>query len=113
MEKASGMDLKIFFQQWLFQPVIPKLNANWTYDTKAKRLRIILDQVQKGDVIFDMPIEIAYYKKGSNAPTLLKIRLNKKQNSQTIKLKEAPEKLEVDPRNILLSETIIIENKSN
>ena len=113
MEKASGMDLKIFFNQWLFQPVIPKLNANWTYDAKAKRLRIILDQVQKGDVIFDMPVEIAYYKKGSNAPTLLKMRHNKKQNSQTIKLKEAPEKLEVDPRNILLSETIIIENKSN
>lgn len=113
MEKASGMDLKIFFNQWLFQPVIPKLNANWTYDAKAKKLKITLDQVQKGDVIFDMPVEIAYYKKGSNAPTLLKMRLNKKQNSQTIKLKEAPEKLEVDPRNILLSETIIIENKSN
>jgi len=104
MEKASGMDLKIFFNQWLFQPVIPKLNANWAYDAKAKKLKITLDQVQKGDVIFDMPIEIAYYKKGSNAPTHLKIRLNKKQNSQTFKLKEAPEKLEVDPRNVLLCE---------
>lgn len=108
MEKASGMDLKIFFNQWLFQPTIPKLNVNWTYDAKAKRLRITLDQVQKGDVIFDMPVEIAYYKKGSNAPTLLKIRLNKKQNSQTFKLKEAPEKLEVDPRNVLLFEPTTI-----
>lgn len=108
MEKASGMDLKIFFQQWLFQPIIPKLNANWTYDAKAKKLKITLEQVQKGEVIFDMPIEIAYYKKGSNAPTLLKIRLNKKQNSQTFKLKEAPEKLEVDPRNILLFEPTTI-----
>lgn len=104
MEKASGMDLKIFFNQWLFQPVIPKIQANWTYDAKTKKLKITLDQVQKGDVIFDMPIEIAYYKKGSDAPTLLKMRLNKKQNSQTIKLKEAPEKLEVDPRNVLLCE---------
>jgi aminopeptidase N len=108
MEKASGMDLKIFFNQWLFQPVIPKIQANWTYDAKAKKLKITLDQVQKGDVIFDMPIEIAYYKKGSDAPTLLKMRLNKKQNSQTIKLKEAPEKLEVDPRNVLLCEPTTI-----
>ena len=108
MEKASGMDLKIFFQQWLFQPVIPKLNANWNYDAKAKKLKITLDQVQKGDVIFDMPVEIVYYKKGSNAPTLLKMRLNKKQNSQTFKLKEAPEKLEVDPRNVLLCEPTTI-----
>ena len=108
MEKASGMDLKIFFNQWLFQPVIPKIQANWTYDAKAKKLKITLDQVQKGDVIFDMPIEIAYYKKGSDAPTLLKMSLNKKQNSQTFKLKEAPEKLEVDPRNVLLCEPTTI-----
>ena len=104
MEKASGMDLKIFFKQWLFQPVIPKIQANWTYDAKAKKLIITLDQIQKGDVIFDMPIEIAYYKKGSDAPTLLKMQLNKKQHSQTFKLKEAPERLEVDPRNVLLCE---------
>ena len=63
MKKASGMDLKIFFQQWLFQPVIPKLQANWTYEAKSKKLKITLDQIQKGDVIFDMPIEVAYYKK--------------------------------------------------
>ncbi len=108
MEKASGMDLKIFFKQWLFQPVIPKIQANWTYDAKAKKLIITLDQIQKGDVIFDMPIEIAYYKKGSDAPTLLKMQLNKKQHSQTFKLKEAPERLEVDPRNVLLCEPTTI-----
>jgi len=108
MEKVSGMDLKIFFQQWLFQPIIPKIQANWTYDAKAKKLKITLDQVQKGDVIFDMPLEIAYYKKGSDAPTLLKMRTNKKQNSQTFKLKEAPEKVEVDPRNVLLCEPTIV-----
>jgi aminopeptidase N len=108
MEKASGMDLKIFFQQWLFQPIIPKIHVNWTYDAKTKKLKITLDQVQKGDVIFDMPIEIAYYKKGSNVPTLLKINLDKKQKSQTFKLKEAPEKVEVDPRNMLLCEPTIV-----
>ena len=108
MGKASGMDLKIFFNQWLFQPIIPKIQANWAYDAKAKKLKITLDQIQKGDVIFDMPIEIAYYKKGSDAPTLLKMRLNKKQHSQTFKLKEAPEKVELDPRNVLLCEPTII-----
>jgi hypothetical protein len=60
-----------------------------------------------------MPVEVAYYKKGSNAPTLLKMRLNKKQNSQTFKLKEAPEKLEVDPRNVLLCEPTIVQNVNN
>ena len=108
MEKASGMDLKIFFKQWLFQPVIPKIKANWTYDAKTKKLKITLEQIQKGDIIFDMPVEVAYFKKGSNAPTLLKMRLNKKQNTQMFLLKEAPEKLEVDPRNVMLCEPTTI-----
>jgi len=79
---------------------------NWAYDEKTKKLKVNLEQVQNGDIIFDMPIEIAYYKKGSNAPTLLKMHIDKKQNSQTFKLKEVPEKIEVDPRNVLLCEPI-------
>lgn len=113
MEKASGMDLKIFFKQWLYQPIIPKIHANWTYDAKAKKLKISVEQIQKGDVVFDMPIEIAYYKKGSNAPSLLKMRSDKKQNSQIFLLKEAPEKIEVDPRNVLLCEPSTISKDVN
>jgi len=113
MEKASGMDLKIFFKQWLYQPIIPKIHANWTYDAKAKKLKISVEQIQKGDVVFDMPIEIAYYKKGSNAPSLLKMRLNKKQNIQLFLLNEAPEKIEVDPRNVLLCEPSTISKDVN
>lgn len=109
MEKASGMDFKIFFQQWLFQPIIPKINAKWTFDPKHKKLKINIEQIQKGDIIFNIPVEIAYYKKGSNAPTLLKMRLDKKQNSQTFVLKEAPEKVEVDPRNVLLCEPTMVQ----
>jgi len=109
MEKASGMDLNIFFRQWLYQPIIPKINAKWTFDKQHKKLKIILEQVQKGDVIFNVPVEIAYFKKGSDTPTLLKMRLDKKQNSQTFVLKEMPEKVEVDPRNVLLCEPAMVQ----
>jgi len=108
MEKASGLDLKIFFKQWLFQPVIPKIQANWTYDAKTNNLKVNLEQVQKGDFVFNMPVEVAYYKKGSQSPTLLKMQLDKKQKTQTFMLKEAPERFEVDPRNVLLCEPSIV-----
>ncbi|MBK7372759.1 MAG: hypothetical protein IPJ09_15220 [Saprospiraceae bacterium] len=38
MEKASGKDLKVFFKQWLYQPIIPHLNATWDYDAINKKI---------------------------------------------------------------------------
>jgi hypothetical protein len=67
-----------------------------------------LEQVQKGDFVFNIPVEVAYYKKGSQTPTLLKMQMDKKQKTQTFMLKEAPERFEVDPRNVLLCEPSIV-----
>jgi aminopeptidase N len=108
MEKASGKDLKIFFNQWLYQPINPSINGTWEYDAKNKKLTIQLSQTQKGDFVFNIPVEIGYYKTGSKTPTILKININKKQHAQSFNLGSAPEKVEFDPRNVLLSEGIFI-----
>jgi aminopeptidase N len=112
MEKASGMDLKIFFKQWLYQPIIPKIQVKWAFDSVQKKLKINIEQIQKGDVIFNMPLEIAYFKKGSNTPSILKMNLDKKQNLQIFNMKEAPEKVEADPHHVLLCEPITIKKES-
>jgi aminopeptidase N len=104
MEKASGKDLKIFFQQWLYQPINPLINGTWNYDAKSKNLTIQLSQTQKGDFLFKLPVEIGYYKKGSITPTILKIDLIQKQQTQTFKIDSDPDKVDFDPRNVLLSE---------
>jgi aminopeptidase N len=65
MEKASGLDLKVFFKQWLYQPVNPKIDATWSYDAKSKKVNINLTQTQLTDFNFDLPIEIGYYIKES------------------------------------------------
>ena len=54
---------------------------------------------------------IAIYKKGSSAPTFLKIHLDKKHKTQTFKLNDAAEKLEIDPKNVLLCESSMMEMK--
>jgi aminopeptidase N len=107
MEKASGLDLKIFFKQWLYQPVNPKIDATWSYDAKSKKVNINLTQTQLTDFNFDLPIEIGYYTKDSKTPLLLKMNLNKKQLSQSFNVKGIPENIEVDPRNVLLSSNTI------
>ena len=105
MEKASGLDLKLFFKQWLYQPTNPKINAQWEYDAANKKITIQLEQTQVGDMLFNVPIEIGYYKKGSTQPKLLKMNFSKKQQTQSFIVNEAPEKMEFDPRNVLLSNT--------
>jgi aminopeptidase N len=108
MEKAAGLDLKIFFKQWLYQPVNPKIDAIWTYDATNHKININLTQSQLTNFNFDIPIEIGYYTKDSKTPLLLKMNLNKKQLSQSFNVKGIPENIEVDPRNVLLSSNTII-----
>jgi aminopeptidase N len=107
MEKSSGKDLKIFFKQWLYQPVNPSIDAIWSYDAVNHKININITQTQLTDFNFDLPIEIGYYTKDSKSPQLLKINLNKKQVSQSFSVKGLPENIEVDPRNVLLSTNTI------
>ena len=104
MEKVSGKDLKLFFKQWLYQPINPTINATWNYDAGSKKLSVQLTQAQKGDFLFNTPVEIGYYKPGSNLPSIVKMNLSSKQQSFSFSVASAPEKVELDPRNVLLSD---------
>ncbi len=103
MEKVSGKDLKVFFRQWLYQPINPIINGTWEYNTSTKKITIQLKQTQMGNILFNVPVEIGYYKADSTNPTILKMNLTKKQQVQTFTVEGTPDKLEIDPRNILLS----------
>lgn len=103
MEKASGKNLKQFFKQWLYQPINPIINANWSFDSKQNQLTIKLEQAQTGDMIYDLPVEINYYMKGNPTPKTIKVQLNKKEQSFSFPSNAEPEKMVVDPNNLLLS----------
>lgn len=102
MEKVSGKDLKLFFKQWLYQPVNPTINASWKYDASTKKLNVQLHQAQQ--FLYNVPVEIGYYKKGSTTPTILTMYLRDKDQVFSFPLAAAPDKLELDPRNILLND---------
>ena len=102
MEKVSGMDLKLFFKQWLYQPVNPTINANWKYDASTKKLTVQLEQAQK--YLYNVPVEIGYYKKGASTPTILTMNLKEKAQLFSFPLATAPEQLELDPRALLLND---------
>ena len=104
MEKVSGKDLKLFFKQWLYQPINPTINASWTYNAIAKKLTVQLHQAQGDKFLYSLPVEIGYYKKGAITPTILTLNLKDKDQVFSFPLATAPEKLELDPRNVLLND---------
>ena len=103
MEKASNKDLKLFFKQWLYQPINPTINASWNYDATTQKLKIHLNQTQGDQFLFTVPVEMGYYKKGDTKPTLLTLNLKNKEQDFTFSVKNSIDKLELDPRNVLLN----------
>lgn len=103
MEEVSGIDLKKFFQQWLYQSNNLNLEGTWEFDITQKSLLIKLIQTQPGNTIFEMPVEIGYYVDGSSDLKIVKMNLTQKQQEFTFQLDSIPDKLVFDVRNVLLN----------
>ena len=86
----------------MYQPINPTINASWKYDASTKKLTVHLSQAQQ--FLYNVPVEIGYYKKGANTPTILTMNLKDKEQAFSFPLATAPEKLELDPRNVLLND---------
>lgn len=62
-EKASGLDLQRFFEQWTVRPGTPEVTARADWNESSKSLRVVVEQTQpiSPDVpafAFDLPIQI-------------------------------------------------------
>src|SRR5918993_2373138 len=58
MERAAGVPLAWFFDQWLKRPGMPTLKGEWRYDAAAKQVQIELTQTHDG-AAYRLPLEIA------------------------------------------------------
>jgi aminopeptidase N len=96
MEEASGKDLTVFFEQWLYKPGILKLAGSWKYDKQKGEILIHLNQVQTDGGMFEMPLEIGI--DFGNKPLQLElIQIKEKSNSFKLKVEEEPKNIVLDP----------------
>ena len=51
MERASGKDLRWFFDQWLTRSGVPALTGSWRYDAAAKQVVVELTAVADGRAV--------------------------------------------------------------
>jgi aminopeptidase N len=100
-EKVSGKNLKQFFQQWLYTPVIPKLKVEW----KADGDKIKADITQATEDTFQFPLEVAV--KLSNGKTIIeKVYINNRKNEIKIETGSKPVSLTLDPNVRVLFEQL-------
>jgi aminopeptidase N len=102
LEKASGKNLRAFFQRWIYESGHPKyeLSSQW----QRGQLRLVLRQLQAGNAFLDaVPITITTAKGKSDvvlSPATKEVVAN-------FPLKDRPMKIEVDPRNTILKEAVV------
>jgi len=111
MERASGMDLKDFFQQWLYQGGNITMSGTWKYDKAKKQVKVTLRQTQSTEYRFDFFIELGIYKPGNNIPEITRQPITARQTEFTIPSDVKPEKIMLDPRTVLLATTEFQEEK--
>ena len=61
MEEASGLDLRAFFDQWLYRGGWLEYEGGWSYDAAAGAIHIDIRQAQDERYTFRMPVEVAIH----------------------------------------------------
>lgn len=61
MEEASGLDLRAFFDQWLYRGGWLEYEGGWSYDAAAGTIHVDIRQTQDERYTFRMPVEIAIH----------------------------------------------------
>ena len=110
MERASGKDLRVFFDQWLTRGGLVRLDGDWTYSAAAKSIAIRLTQRDRAR-LFAMPLQVGVYTAGSTTPTITTVQLSDASHEFQIAAGQRPDRVVLDPNHVVLMESVFAEAK--
>ena len=110
MERASGKDLRVFFDQWLTRGGLVRLDGDWTYSAAAKSIAIRLTQRDRAR-LFAMPLQVGVYTAGSTTPTITTVQLSDASHQFQIAAVQRPDRVVLDPNHVVLMESVFAEAK--
>lgn len=103
-EAVTGQDLNWFWNQWYYGNGHPLLKIDYSYDDAAGKAKVIIQQTQKGDKIFKLPIAIDVYngadKKRYN------VWLDDKSDTFSFSYTTRPDLINVDANKIILCQKV-------
>jgi aminopeptidase N len=108
MERASGKDLRVFFDQWLTRGGLVRLDGDWTYSADAKSIAIRLTQRDRAR-LFTMPLQVGVYTAGSTTPAITTVQLSDASHQFQIAAGQRPDRVVLDPNHLVLMESAFAE----
>ncbi len=104
VEELSGHSYDQFFNQWLYHAHYPEIDANYSWDEKARLAKISIRQAQKlsDDVLlFNFPLTIRFKEKAGSVDRIVGVK--QKDEDFYFPLDAAPEIVRLDPDYTLLA----------
>lgn len=104
IEKATGRNLREFFDQWVFGLGYPEYKVTFLWDEKSKVATIKVSQTQKqddGTGLFSMPIRFSFTT-ASGAQVDYTVFVHEKDSSFSFHIGEKPTMFRFDPDNWIL-----------
>ncbi|HEU0228852.1 MAG TPA: M1 family aminopeptidase [Arachidicoccus soli] len=101
-EKVTGQDLNWYWNQWYYGAGNPDLNITYSYNDSAKTSTVTIEQTQKGEQIFRLPIDIDIYH--GKIKTRHTVWMTQEKQSYNFKVGEKPDLINVDGDKILLAD---------
>lgn len=108
MERASGRDLRGFFDQWLTRGGLVRLDGDWAYSADAKSITIRLTQRDRAR-IFAMPLQVGVYTAGNSTPAITTVQLSDASHQFQIAAGQRPDRVVLDPNHLVLMESVFVE----
>ena len=107
MERASGKDLRVFFDQWLMRGGLVRVSGDWSYRAEARTVAVRLTQRDKAR-LFTMPLQVAVYAAGGATPTITTVQLSEASHEFQIPAGQRPDRVVLDPNHLVLMESVFV-----
>jgi aminopeptidase N len=101
-EEVTGQDMNWFWNQWYYGSGHPKLKINYDYNDTTGKALVIVEQTQKTDKVFKLPITIDVY--NGKEKTSNKVWITNKVDTFSFSYTSRPALINVDADKILLAE---------
>ncbi len=101
-EEVTGEDMNWFWNQWYYGSGHPKLKIDYEYDDAKGIAKVIVEQTQKTDKLFQMPIYVDIYNGTSKQRN--KVWIGNKNDTFSFTYSKHPDLINVDADKVLLCE---------
>lgn len=101
-EEITGQDLNWFFNQWYYGSGHPKIKIDYAFDDAAGMVKVIIEQTQKTDKVFKLPVAIDIYQGATKQRH--KVWIENKSDTFSFAYSKRPDLVNVDADKVLLCE---------